>query len=432
VGFSRVRTRVITALKQAGFAVVDGGLKPPGDRVIQISHSQPFDQPEHRDYWERRDGVEAAVLYTTFESENIPEGWSERAADFDAVWTTSRWAVSTWNSEFRDKAIEVPIYRVAHGVESGQFPPMFRPPNRLPFTFLAKGLNPEDRKRGGAVAEAFLKLKLPDARLLIKSNPMITAPHQFKNFDGVTTVSDWWKDEEQRVALLNADCFVQPSRCEGFGMEPLEATATCLPAICTAFSGYMDFLFDCEREWAGLEDSDDLWALRERYVEITEPMNGVPSAMCLPLQEFDLNRSYYSTEAEKITEKIRAGIYQPKDEYPDPDHDYGNDAVVSVDKIAEAMEFVYEHRNEVQRIARHMSFAVHTRWTWHHAALQAAQALEEMGLLEDVAYVKPLDWLPEIRALLDRKTNSVRRPLAAGIEAPEYVEVDPDKESVIR
>jgi len=418
VGFSRVRTRIITALKQSGFAVVDGGLDPPGDRVIQISHSQPFDQPEHRDYWERRPGVEAAVLYTTFESENIPEGWSERAAGFDAVWTTSHWAVETWEREFRQKEIDVPIYRVAHGVDSGQFPPMQRF-DRDPFTFLVKGLNPEDRKRGGAVAAAFAKLKLPNARLFIKSNPMITAPHQFKNFDGITSISDWWTDEEQRTVLFNTDCLVQPSRCEGFGMEPLESVATGMPAICTAFSGYLDFMFDAQDVWEavayripGLD--------HERFTRTGEDL---PSAMVYPLQEFDLNRSYYSTEAEKITQMIRAGIYQPKDEYPDPDHDYGNDAVVSVDKIAEAMEYCYEHRDGMRLLAQACSRVVWERWTWHHAAAQVALALESMGLLPDVAYVKPLRWLAETRGL--------PAPLAAGIEVHDYVTVDPEKESAI-
>ncbi|HPD18841.1 MAG TPA: glycosyltransferase family 4 protein, partial [Candidatus Goldiibacteriota bacterium] len=50
-------------------------------------------------------------------------------------------------------------------------------------------------------------------------------------------------DEGQMAELMrNADCFVLPSRAEGFGMIYLEAIACGIPVIATNWGGHCDFL----------------------------------------------------------------------------------------------------------------------------------------------------------------------------------------------
>lgn len=48
-------------------------------------------------------------------------------------------------------------------------------------------------------------------------------------------------DAEIRDLYSNADCFVLPTRGEGFGLPILEAMATGLPVITTDFGGAWDF-----------------------------------------------------------------------------------------------------------------------------------------------------------------------------------------------
>jgi len=48
-------------------------------------------------------------------------------------------------------------------------------------------------------------------------------------------------DEEIRELYVKSDCFVLPSRGEGFGLPVLEAMATGMPVITTDFGGVWDF-----------------------------------------------------------------------------------------------------------------------------------------------------------------------------------------------
>jgi glycosyltransferase involved in cell wall biosynthesis len=43
--------------------------------------------------------------------------------------------------------------------------------------------------------------------------------------------------------LHQADCFVYPTRSEGFGLSPVEAMSTGLPVICTGETAMRDYLF---------------------------------------------------------------------------------------------------------------------------------------------------------------------------------------------
>jgi glycosyltransferase involved in cell wall biosynthesis len=64
------------------------------------------------------------------------------------------------------------------------------------------------------------------------------------NFNGMGNIEiiDRLSTPEEMLELYKeADCFVFPSRGEGFGMPPIEAMATGLPTIFTNHTGMMDY-----------------------------------------------------------------------------------------------------------------------------------------------------------------------------------------------
>ncbi len=60
-------------------------------------------------------------------------------------------------------------------------------------------------------------------------------------------------DAEMAQLYQEADCFVLPTRLEGFGMPILEAMATGLPVIVTDYSGHLDFC-----------NADNAWLIRSK------------------------------------------------------------------------------------------------------------------------------------------------------------------------
>lgn len=407
-----MRRRLIAALAQAGFRVLEGGDETPPN-VIQISHFQPFRKAKWRERWYRRDGVHRAILYTTFESTRLPDDYVEAAKDFDAIWTTSEWCRNVFVRAFEGAGFSKPVFVVRHGVDSGQFPPILRHPKKPsdlnPYTFLWKGQNPSDRKRGDIAIEAFKMANLPHSRLLVKSQPGHHSRGTFFNVDRVTYTSEWWTDDELRLALANADCFVQPTRGEGFGLEPLEATACALPAMATAYSGIEDYLWDCGSIWA--ENYIDLMELDDGTYR--KPGEYISTAMLYPLPN-TIGKAFYTDEAERVRGMLISGKIKKASGWLDLDFDYGEDAHVSPEDLAHAMTYVYENQEQVLKLARYASAHVHKHWTWHHGALDVAKALEAMGWLEEVSWFRRDGWLEDIRRL--RNGGDIRGPLAFGRE----------------
>jgi glycosyltransferase involved in cell wall biosynthesis len=120
---------------------------------------------------------------------------------------------------------------------------------RRPFTFLFLSTN-TFRKNPESLLEAF-SIAFPgniyssnDVKLIMASTPPFAWNQlQYKYKDDDRIIFDYRSrtDLELRKMYHDSDCFVLPTRGEGFGLPILEALGTGLPIITTDFGGIWDF-----------------------------------------------------------------------------------------------------------------------------------------------------------------------------------------------
>lgn len=173
---------------------------------------------------------------------------------------TSLLGPSGWACDVIRKHTELPVHRVPHGLD-----PEFCPEDvRVDLTTKPKG-NPavlhfstSDRQRKGTFeliqAWAYLKdaRKLPDGvRLKLVLNDHVI----FSNEKRLTGLDKWDIDVIKRPCgghgfapwqmarvLRHALLVVQPSRGEGFGLQPLAALACGTPVVATDCTGHSEYL----------------------------------------------------------------------------------------------------------------------------------------------------------------------------------------------
>lgn len=252
-----------------------------------------------------------AWLFTMYETDKIPDTWPDLInSRFERVIVPCQ-----HNAEvFKRCGITVPIHVVPLGVEPPPLPSTYPPVRHSePFVFLALA----DRlvRKGYDIAmQAFTRAFGDDenVRLIIKSKVDqhgSELPGMFRAADLDPRISFWRYNADDMSSVYEiADCFVFPSRGEGFGLPPREATVLGIPSIVTP--------------WAGMADADK-WAI--------------------PITDFTLMRSF----------AMRGG---------------GLWAEPAVDGVAEKMRWVYDNRNEANEIAARGAEYLTSNFTWSQAA----------------------------------------------------------------
>ena len=413
-GFGRVRGRLIDALRRAGFFVLEGGVEAP-PHCIQISWTQPFDFKHCHDIWDRKPGVKYSIGYTVFESSVMPKGWPESFRQHDFAWTPSTFCDNVLKRELDLKHIDISTSVIQHGVDPNFFPmdrDLYRGENGDPFTFLWVGMNPQDRKRGFFVHKVFERIKTKDMKLILKYVPYGNARHRFLNVNQISYLCEYISDEDLKAMLYNSDCFVYPTRCEGYGLQPLEFTATGLPCIATAYSGQLDYIFSAKEVWDRMP-----FNVSEETMNQYKDRDGNLNGLMMPLNDFALAESFYNFEA-KAKRDVGDRVFNST--LLDPEWNYGVDAEVSEDDLAEKMLFAYHHQDETKQIASMMARFVHANFKWDHAALAVQKAFESYGILDEIAWNHPTDWMSFCYGLNvgDDATGvniTQNKPLAKGI-----------------
>lgn len=223
-GYGYAGYNMISSLQKLGHTV------PYDDKraQVQICFSQP-------NWYKFHDG-QYRIGYTPWESTEIPDSWRPKITDVDELWTPSEWIADV----YRDLGVSSDVHVYRHGIN-----PVFKPKLRTPrqkLRFLHVG-EPAPRKGGQFALDAFraafgnkddvhltIKAFLENRTRAYEGGMIIGAADTFNNVSiEVGSVST-----EELVGVYHRhDVLVYPSWGEGFGLIPLEAMATGMPAIVT-------------------------------------------------------------------------------------------------------------------------------------------------------------------------------------------------------
>ena len=180
------------------------------------------------------------LCMTMFESDKIPEDWPEYLAMANEVIVPSKWVADTF-ARAGVKTTVVPL-----GYNDRVFRYVDRPipvEHKQPFTFIHYN-SFNIRKGFTEVLEAFTQEFGPTepVRLILKTTerkpPFPLVKSEYPN---VEVIAGSIPEAELANLLGRANCMVYPSRGEGFGITPLEAMATGLPAIVPNAHGISEY-----------------------------------------------------------------------------------------------------------------------------------------------------------------------------------------------
>lgn len=250
------------------------------------------------------------IAYTMFEATRLPHGWVDLLNTYAAM----VFVPCTWNiGVFRANGVIPPMRVVKWGVDTKDYPFIKRTRYSEPYTFLWSGT--PDRRKGYDVAyRAFWLAFHGDqrARLIMHFRAM---PRGLSGCDdtNVEIINGVLNTTQQRELLERVDCYVFPSRGEGWGNPPREAAATGLPTIVT--------------NWGGLAEDVDYWAI--------------------PIRVSGMSHAEYGW---------------------DDWGDIGEWAEPDINECAERMRWCYEHRTSALYFGYNASMWLERYATWEHTA----------------------------------------------------------------
>jgi len=180
------------------------------------------------------------VIFTMFETDKIPDDWIPLLKQSDLVINPTRWGKEV----FKKAGIDCKVVNL--GLNDDIFAFKQRKANKT-FTFLQyEAFN--IRKGWHELFEAWnLAFKPEDpVQIIFKT---VAKEHgqkiiSLKEYPNVKVINQAYSPEELRDLLYSADCFVYPSRGEGFGIPPLEAMATGIPVIAPNEHGISEYFDD--------------------------------------------------------------------------------------------------------------------------------------------------------------------------------------------
>lgn len=242
MGYGRMGVNLARSLQDLGVAIYD-------DMPIPDEYRKPHEHnpgaasglcnvvcwasvPSHmHGYWEGQ----YRVVMTMWEAQRLPESFRETLPEFDLVIVPSHQNLELF-SRYHDNVHFVPL-----GVDPSTWHYVPRTPGPE-FRFLIGGSGP--RKGTDLAWRAFQTLwgkegswgSGPVPYLTMKSpkGGEFTAPR-------VEVVSGRISAEAEVDLYASAHCYLQPSRGEGFGLQPLQALAQGCPTILTAAHGHDSF-----------------------------------------------------------------------------------------------------------------------------------------------------------------------------------------------
>lgn len=193
------------------------------------------------------------IGFTMLEVDRLPPSWVEQANQMDEIWTPTEWGAEV----FRASGITRPIYVVPLGVDTTRFCPAPPREHLVDRTIFLSVFEWGTRKGWDLLLRAYCSAfrRSDPVLLILKIDCRVPAANPVREI--ATLLASVGRNRPPAVALIynqpltaaqlvqlyqGADCFVLPTRGEGWGMPILEAMACGIPAIATAWSGPIAFV----------------------------------------------------------------------------------------------------------------------------------------------------------------------------------------------
>lgn len=318
--------------------------KPLVNYPLQVTYSQA-------DHFYKNFG-RYKVGFSMFEADGLPEEWVRQCNEMDEVWVPSSFNRET----FRDAGVSVPIHTMPLGISTGHFNPHIQPQRfSTRFTFLSI-LEWSERKGQEVLIRAFMDefAQQDDVLLVLKvmnqdyrNNPYLElARLGLSGRDDIKVVEYHCDiqaaqvgtyDRERVVILYNGDvpyyqlgclyrgcdCFVLPTRGEGWGLPVMEAMACAVPVIATGWSALRDF--------------------------------------------FDEDTGYVLNVQRMVPARTRSPYYEGL-QWAEPDYEH----------LRSLMRHVFEHQDEAASKAEVASEFVMSRFDWHQSIQPMVKRIREI------------------------------------------------------
>lgn len=272
------------------------------------------------------------IIYTMFESDKIPDEWIPYLEVADRVVVPTKWCKEV----FEKAGIACDVVNLGIDGDVWQYKEREnKRKRRKDFVFLH--YNAFNIRKGFLeLFKAFTQEFKHDepVKLILKTNlKTIPLPITKEKYSNIEIINESLSEKELVELTQNADCFVFPSRGEGFGMTPLEAMATGCPAIVPNAHGISEYF----------------------------------------------NPKYMYEVKVKETCPALYSRYKGKD--------VGNMVICDVDDLARQMRWVYEHQDEAIAIGKKASEYAR-RFNFRNTATQLKRIIDEVSTSNPVN--KPL------------------------------------------
>jgi GT2 family glycosyltransferase len=273
------------------------------------------------------------IGFTMLEVNGFPAEWVRQANKMDEVWVPT-----DFNRQgFLRSGVTKPIHVMPLGVDVDHFHPGIRSvrnPNG-DFVFLSN-FEWGERKQPELLLKVFNRVFRRDDPVVLvckviqrngglKIRPAIEALGLKDSGGRITFIHNReFPHSQLGVLYTSVDCYVSPSRGEGWNLPLMEAMACGLPTIATDWGSHKDFLHD---------------------------------GICYRL------RSHGTVRAKALNP------YYDGHSWADPEAEH----------LAELLRHVFEDRDEARQKGSDAAREMRERWTWRHAAERIVARLEAIG-----------------------------------------------------
>lgn len=216
--------------------------RPEMPDAVQIVYGQG-------DVFHRNDG-RFKIGYTMLEVDGLPADWVNQSNGMNEIWVPSAFNLGT----FTNSGVQVPIRIMPLGVDTNYYHPGIRGRRfSEKFTFLSV-FEWGERKAPEMLLQTFAKVfhRRKDAVLvckIINNDSTIDVPTEIRKLELGAAASNMIILHNDKIPsswmsslYRSADCFVLPTRGEGWGMPIIEAMACGLPVIATNWSAQTEFI----------------------------------------------------------------------------------------------------------------------------------------------------------------------------------------------